>query len=91
VTSTSSIAASPAAMAVDRYSRFVYVTGATAAIHGVSPDYLTIAYNAATGAQQWISRYDGTAHGTDRAAGVAVTPNDFATIAHVARPHTFVR
>ena len=72
--STSSIAASPAAMVVWDNS-VLYVTGSTATVNGVSPDYLTIAYNAATGAQQWISRYDGQAHGTDQAADVGVTPN----------------
>lgn len=69
--STSSVAASPAAMVVFG-NNVLYVTGATAAVDGVSPDYLTIAYNAATGAQQWVSRYDGKAHGTDQAAGIAV-------------------
>ncbi len=77
--STSSIAANPTAMVV-RDPSVVYVTGATATVNGVSPDYLTIAYDAATGAQQWVSRYDGTAHGPDRAAGLAVTPNGAAVL-----------
>jgi len=69
--STSSIAATPAAM-VAFGTTVVYVTGSTAAANGVSPDYVTIAYKAATGAQLWISRYNGPAHGTDQAAGIAV-------------------
>jgi outer membrane protein assembly factor BamB len=56
--------------------------GATVFVTGQSPgatpgsgqdDYLTAAYNAATGARLWTARYDGP--GTDQAAAVAVSPD----------------
>ncbi len=51
----------------------VFVTGSdNAASNG--EDYVTVAYNAATGAQLWVSRYDGAAHGNDYASEVAVSP-----------------
>ncbi len=61
----SSVAVSPA-------GGTVFVTGQS---EGATPgsglsDYLTVAYNAATGAQLWTARYDGP--GTDQAAAVAV-------------------
>jgi len=64
----SSVAVSPA-------GGTVFVTGQS---EGATPgsglsDYLTVAYNAATGAQLWTARYDGP--GTDQAAAVAVSPD----------------
>ena len=51
----------------------VFVTGSdNAGSNG--EDYVTVAYNAATGAQLWVSRYDGAAHGNDYASEVAVSP-----------------
>jgi outer membrane protein assembly factor BamB len=56
----------------------VYVTGWS--IKGVGSDflpnydYLTVAYNAATGAQLWVRRYNGAASSLDGANGVAVSP-----------------
>jgi hypothetical protein len=38
-------------------------------------DYLTESLNPATGAVQWVHRYDGSAHGDDTAAGVAISPD----------------
>jgi outer membrane protein assembly factor BamB len=73
--STSSIPGRPAV--IDVFDNDVlYVTGSTTTVHGVSPDYLTIAYNAATGAEEWASRYDDKAHGTDQAAGITVVAGD---------------
>lgn len=45
-----------------------YSTGATTSI-----DYATIGYNAATGAQQWVKRYNGP-NRNDFASAVAVSP-----------------
>ena len=50
----------------------VYVTGSSRA--GAADDYTTIAYNAATGAQRWVSRYNGAASRGDIAYSVAVSP-----------------
>jgi outer membrane protein assembly factor BamB len=49
----------------------VYVTGESVA---ESYDFGTVAYAAATGAQLWVGRYDGTGHGTDICLSVAVAP-----------------
>jgi hypothetical protein len=73
----------------------VYVTGYSQSTNG--DDYATIAYSSA-GVGLWTNRYDGPAHGTDRASAVAVdasgnvyvtggsdgidSNNDFATVAY---------
>jgi WD40 repeat protein len=61
-----SLAASPT-------GKTVFVTGASWA-RGTDYDYATIAYDAATGAQRWVSRYNGLASGNDTAVSVAVSP-----------------
>ena len=56
----------------------VYVTGSST--RGASTvDYLTVAYDAATGVTRWHRRYDGTGHSDDWARSVAVSP-DGATV-----------
>jgi len=61
-------------IAISPDSSTVYVTG-----RGYSPtshyDDLTVAYNAATGAQRWASRYNGPANGNDFANAAAVAPD----------------
>jgi DNA-binding beta-propeller fold protein YncE len=52
----------------------VYVTG-----NSFNPtshsDYVTVAYDAVTGAQEWASRFDGVSGGDDTVAGLAVSPD----------------
>jgi len=49
----------------------VFVTGFSAAEDAMS-DYTTVRYDAATGAESWVQRYDGSARGVDVARAVAV-------------------
>ena len=51
--------------------RSVFVTGTSKA---ATRDYATLAYNAATGAPRWASRYNGPARGADVASSLAVSP-----------------
>ena len=55
----------------------VYVTGASTSTAGAR-DFLTVAYNAATGQQIWEARYDGPAHGNDFPAGSSALGNAIA-------------
>src|SRR5262249_60836219 len=50
----------------------VYVTGYSWA--GLLPDYLTAAYDAATGARLWVRRYNGPTNPDDYPASMAVSP-----------------
>jgi WD40 repeat protein len=52
----------------------VYVTGRGYSTTSLYDD-LTVAYNAATGARLWASRYDGPANGNDYANAIAVAPD----------------
>jgi hypothetical protein len=64
----------PTSMAVSPDGSTVFVTGfGTGDLPG-SQDYVTVAYNAATGAQLWAERYNGPGNGDDRATSMAVSP-----------------
>jgi hypothetical protein len=60
-------------LAVAPGSREVVVTVASHG-RGSGIDYATVAYNAATGARLWVSRYNSRANSTDDAASVAIGP-----------------
>lgn len=60
----------PTAIAVDNQGS-VYVTGSSEGIHTFA-DYATVSYDAATGQQQWVSRYDAGKDGFDHATAIAV-------------------
>jgi DNA-binding beta-propeller fold protein YncE len=51
----------------------VFVTGQSTGT-GTGFDYATVGYNAATGAQLWVKRYNGPGNGYDSAASVSVSP-----------------
>ena len=65
-------------IAVSPDGTMVYATGL--AVRGMQrPDFLTVAYDATTGSEVWVDRYDGPAGGDDRANAIAVSP-DGATV-----------
>ena len=53
----------------------VFVTGTSYGGSTTNYDYATVAYNAVTGAQLWVKRYNGPGSGEDRASSVAVSPS----------------
>ena len=60
-------------VAVSPNGSTVYVTGTSYGCVCGDNEYATVAYNAATGAQQWVARYNGAGHGS-HAFSVAVSP-----------------
>lgn len=54
--------------------RMVYVTGSSPGEDG-DPDFLTVAYRAATGAELWSGRHDGPAGVLDTPVDLAVSPD----------------
>jgi len=61
------------ALAVSPGGQKVFVTGYGVGDTG-SYDYGTVAYDAATGAQLWVARYNGPVDGTDVPRSIAVSP-----------------
>lgn len=62
------------ALALSPDGATVYVTGLSYG-QGSSSDATTIAYDAATGVQRWIARYNGPANGIDNAKAIGVSPD----------------
>lgn len=60
-------------VAVSPGGAMVFVTGYSAG-NGSDEDYLTVAYNAVTGARLWASRYNGPGNGLDEGHSIAVSP-----------------
>jgi len=52
----------------------VFITGFSPGLHG-DIDFATVAYDTATGAERWASRFDDAHHGIDDAYAVAVSPD----------------
>ena len=61
-------------VAVSPDGKTVFVTGSSIGTTSFE-DYATVGYNAATGAQLWVSRYNGPDNGDDEASSVAVSPD----------------
>jgi outer membrane protein assembly factor BamB len=64
----------PGAVTVSPGGGKVFVTG-TSQGRSSGFDYATVAYQAATGKQLWVSRYNGRANGNDFGNSVAVSPD----------------
>jgi DNA-binding beta-propeller fold protein YncE len=64
----------PSALAVSADGSALFVTGRS---DGATrrPDYTTVAYEASTGSQVWVGRYDGPGNDADRPSDVGVSPD----------------
>ena len=62
---------SPTQLAISSDGAVVIVTGQSWG--GASNDYATVAYDALTGAERWVTRYDGPGQGTDAAQAVKIS------------------
>src|ERR1041385_896440 len=62
----------PAAVVPSPDGQRVYVTGLSDGVASAN-DYATVAYEAATGSELWVSRYDGPKHYAEYATALAVT------------------
>jgi hypothetical protein len=62
------------AIAVSPDGTRVFITGGSQ-VAETNWDYATIAYDAATGAQLWVARHDGTAQDFDVAQGLVISPD----------------
>ncbi len=64
------------ALAVSPDGSVVFVTGGSdASDDGGNEDYLTVAYDATSGAELWVSRYDGPVRSQDEADAIEVSPD----------------
>lgn len=62
-------------LAVDRNGSHVYVTGKSSGGTLTGIDFATVAYDAASGAQQWVARYQGLANGYEEGRAVGTSPD----------------
>lgn len=63
----------PVAVVISPDDQTVFVTGSSGCL-GLE-DYATVAYNAMTGMELWVSRYDGPTHDPDEPFALAVSPD----------------
>jgi hypothetical protein len=64
-----------AAIAVSPDGSDVFVTGQSSNGTGSTTGFATVAYDASTGAQLWVARYDGPAAGFDKSVAIAASPD----------------
>ena len=60
-------------LAVSRDGTKVFVTGTSFGGNAAREDYATVAYDASTGAQLWVTRYDGPMTGKDSSSSLALS------------------
>jgi DNA-binding beta-propeller fold protein YncE len=63
------------AIGVDPAGERVFVTGNSFGGPETSTDFATVAYDAVTGNELWVKRFDGLAHGTDAGSALSVSPD----------------